>query len=61
MVFELGRKKAVVHRHVRSIVGHLVPVVQKVASTIHWMNHYPLDGAIGFAMAYPLDSDLSGG
>ena len=25
-----------------------VPVVQKVDSTIHWINHYPLDNAIGW-------------
>jgi len=36
------------------------PVVQKVDSTIHRINHYPLDNAIGFANTYPLDSDLSG-
>ena len=28
--------------------------------TIHFINHYPLDSAIGFAMTYSLDSDLSG-
>ena len=28
--------------------------------TIHFINHYPLDRAIGFAMTYSLDSDLSG-
>ena len=40
---------------------HQAPVVQKVDSTIHWINHYPLDSAIGFRTTYPLDSDLSGG
>ena len=25
----------------------LAPVVRKVDSTIHWINHYPLDSAIG--------------
>ena len=37
------------------------PVVQKVDNVIHRINHYPLDSAIGFAMTYPLVSDLSGG
>ena len=37
------------------------PVVQKVDNAIHRINHYPLDIAIGFAITYPIDSDLSGG
>ena len=37
------------------------PVVQKVGYTIHWINHYSLDSAIGFSYTYSLDSDLSGG
>ena len=37
------------------------PVVQKVDSAIHRINHYPVDKAIGFRTTYPLDSDLSGG
>ena len=37
------------------------PVVQTVDNTIHRINHYPLDIAIGFAITYPVDSDLSGG
>ena len=37
------------------------PVVQKVDNVIHRINHYPLDIAIGFAITYPVDSDLSGG
>ena len=32
------------------------PVVQKMDTAIHGLNH-----AIGFAMTYPLDSDLSRG
>ena len=28
-------------------------------STIHWINHYPLDNSIDFDSSYPLDSDLS--
>ena len=39
----------------------LAPVVQKVDSTIHWINHYPVDNAISSRNTYPLDSDLSGG
>jgi len=37
------------------------PVVQKVDNTTRRINHYPLDIAIGFAITYPVDSDLSGG
>ena len=28
------------------------PVVQKVDSAIHWINHYPLDSVIGLPNAY---------
>ena len=37
------------------------PVVQKLDSAIHRINHYPVENAIGFPNTYPLDSDLSGG
>ena len=40
---------------------HLVSVVQKVDSAIHWINLYPLNSAIGFPSTYRLDGDLSGG
>ena len=40
---------------------HQGPVVQKVNSVIHRINHYPVDNAIGFPNTYPLDSDLPGG
>ena len=36
----------------------LTPVVQKVDNTIHRINHYPLDSAIGFPNTYAVDSDL---
>ena len=39
----------------------LAPVVPRVDSAIHWINHYALDNSIGFASVYLLDSDLSGG
>ena len=39
----------------------LAPVVQKVDSTIRWINVYPVDSEIGFPNTYPLDSDFSGG
>ena len=39
----------------------LAPVVQKVDSAIHWINHYPLDSAICFPNTFPWDSDLSDG
>ena len=38
----------------------LAPVVRKVDCAIHRINHSPFDSAIGSAMTYPLDSDLSG-
>ena len=41
--------------------SYQAPVVQKVDNAIHRINHYPLDIAIGFAITYPVDSDLSGG
>ena len=31
---------------------HLAPVVQRVDSTIHWVNHYPLDDPVGFKSTY---------
>ena len=39
----------------------MAPVVQKVDSAAHLINHYPLDSEIGLAMTYSLDRDLSGG
>ena len=43
------------------LVLRLAPVVQKLDSAIHRINHYPVDNATGFPITYPLDSDLSGG
>ena len=37
------------------------PVVQKVDSAIHRINHYPMDNTKEFVNTYPLDSDLSDG
>ena len=31
------------------------PVVQRVDSAVHWINHYPVDNSIGFANVYPRD------
>ena len=39
-------------RHTRSKVL-LAPVVERVDSTIHWINPYPLDNAINFDSTYP--------
>ena len=39
----------------------LAPVVQKLDSAMHRINHSPVDNAIGFPVTYPLYSDLSGG
>ena len=33
------------------------PVVQKVDNTVHQINLYPLNNAIGFPNTYPLDSN----
>jgi len=48
---------------VRNHVGPavLAPVVQTLDNAIHRTNHHPLDIAVGFAITYPVDSDLSGG
>ena len=43
------------------ILSGLAPVVQKVDSAIHRINHYPADSVIDFRNTYPLDSDLSSG
>ena len=37
----------------------LAPVVRRSDSTLHWINLYPVDNAVRFAITYPLDSDLS--
>ena len=39
----------------------LAPVVQKLDSAIHRINHDSLDSTFGFPNTYPLDRDLSGG
>ena len=39
----------------------MAPVVQKLDSAIHRINHYALDSTFGFPNTYPLDRDLSGG
>ena len=39
----------------------LAPVVQKLDSAIHQINHYALDSTFGFPNTYPSDRDLSGG
>ena len=56
---EVQTKLATYMRRMRN--NNLAPVVQKVDSAIHWINHYPVDNAISFRTTYPLDSDLSGG
>ena len=39
----------------------LAPVVQKMDSAIHRINHYPVDKYLGNLLHYPLDRDLSDG
>lgn len=34
-------------------------LITEVYNVIYWINHYPMEGAIGFPNAYLLDSDLS--
>ena len=57
--------RGVPHRATTSTLGIILkgmaPVVQKVDNAIHWINHYPLNSAIGFPNTYPWDSDLSVG
>ena len=45
----------------REVKQYQAPVVQKVDSAIHRINHYPLDSAIGFPNTYPMEIDLSDG
>ena len=56
--FSIGLLQSFENRLVNKVQA---PVVQKVDNAIHRINHYPLDIAIGFAITYPVDSDLSGG
>ena len=42
------------------LTDHLAPVVQVVDSTIHWINHYPLETSINFDNTYPVDSATTG-
>ena len=47
--------------HVRRENNHLAPVVQRLDSAIHRINHYPADKYCGNQLRYSLDSVLSGG
>ena len=38
----------------------MAPVVQKLDSAIHRINHYPVDKYQGIQLRYPVDRDLSG-
>ena len=38
----------------------LAPVVQRLDSAIHRINHNPADSVVCFVKTYPPDSDLSG-
>ena len=40
---------------------HLAPVVEKLDSAIHQINHYPVDKYYKNQLHYPLDSNLSSG
>ena len=58
-LYKLQLKEEIIALSLWSI--DLAPVVQTLDSTIHRINHYPVDSVIGFPNTYPLDSDLSGG
>ena len=60
-VKQAARKKNPLSPDRSPIHSLLAPVVQKVESAIHQINHYPMDSAIGFPNTYTLDSDLSSG
>ena len=36
-----------------------LPVVQRVDSTVQWINYYPLDNPIDFDSTYFMDTDVS--
>ena len=61
MILFFGKKRACIALKLLVLKNRLAPVVQKLDSAIHRINHYPVDNAIGFPDTYPLDSDLSGG
>ena len=42
----------------QSLTRLQAPVVRRVDSAIHWINHCPLDNSIGFARVYPQDSAI---
>ena len=46
---------------IASLSVHRAPVVQKVDSAIHRINHHPVDSAISVRNTYPTGRDLSGG
>ena len=63
MILKNDRDKPIYRGFNSSIIIQtvLAPVVRKVDSSIHRINHYPVDSVIGFPNSYPLDRDLSGG
>ena len=42
----------------RRLTRFQAPVDQKVDSTIHWLNLYPVENAVRFLNNYPLDSTI---
>ena len=60
-VKQAARKKNPSAPYRSRIHNLLAPVVQKVESAIHRINHYPLDNSIVLPNTYPLHGDLSGG
>ena len=55
----VASKRSSMNDHVYGRVQ--APVVQKLDSAIHQINHYPADTYYAKQLRYPLDSDLSAG
>ena len=49
------------HFGLRYVTEHLAPVVRRLDNVIHWINFYPVDNAVRFAISYLPDSVLSVG
>ena len=49
---------SVAYRPLPLPVNIQAPVVRRVDSATHWINHHPVDKSIGFNSAYPLDSAI---
>ena len=57
MVVFLSDPNFVVVQHTSALQAS---VAQTLGSTVHWINHYPMD-KLGKPIRYPPDRDFSGG